>query len=231
MSDHVEQFEHAGLLVCIDYDTDAESCREWDNLGRMMCWHSRYYLGDYDSDNRRMETHDGTNCADPSDFQEWWKEHGKGGILLPLYLYDHSGLTISCSPFSCPWDSGQVGYVYMTAEKIREEYSAKRISKKLRKRVTEYLVNEVKTYDEYLRGDVYGYTVSTLEPLEDEDDLRDLDEREDEQLDSCWGFYGLDYCIQEAKSVAEHNQKSRKEKADAEAEELGVQEAVGLGHA
>jgi len=203
--------------VLIEYDTDAESSRDWDNLGRMMCWHSRYYLGDYDSDNRRMETHDGTNCPDPSDFREWWEEHGKGGLLLPLYLYDHSGITMSCSPFSCPWDSGQVGYIYITAEKMREEYSVKRISKQLRKRVTEYLVNEVKTYDEFLRGDVYGYVVAELEP-QDEDESLELEEREGDQRDSCWGFYGLDYCIQEAKSMAEWHQKKQAEKAAAELE-------------
>lgn len=35
-------------------EQDAENPREWDNAGRMLCWHNRYNLGDknsYDSDN------------------------------------------------------------------------------------------------------------------------------------------------------------------------------------
>ena len=30
-------------------------------------------------------------------------------LMLPLYLYDHSGITMNTTGFSCPWDSGQVG--------------------------------------------------------------------------------------------------------------------------
>jgi len=33
-------------VLQILYDDDAESPREWDNFGRMVCWHSRYNLGD-----------------------------------------------------------------------------------------------------------------------------------------------------------------------------------------
>jgi hypothetical protein len=94
---------------------------------------------------------------------------------------------MSCSPFSCPWDSGQVGYIYITREKIRSEYSAKRISKKLLERVRGYLVGEVKTYDMYLTGDVYGYTV---------------EDSEGNDVDSCWGFFGMEDVKEQATSAA-----------------------------
>ena len=55
---------------------------------------------------------------------------------------------------------------------------------------------EVETYDQYLRGDVYGYQI--IEPYAD-----------DNNLDGCWGFYGLDYCIQEAKHMADYWAKER----------------------
>lgn len=32
-------------------------------------------------------------------------------LMLPLYLYDHSGITMNTTGFSCPWDSGQVGWI------------------------------------------------------------------------------------------------------------------------
>lgn len=41
-------------------------------------------------------------------------------VILPLYLYDHSGITISTGPFSCPWDSGQVGWIYAPKDTFRK---------------------------------------------------------------------------------------------------------------
>jgi hypothetical protein len=43
---------------------------------------------------------------------------------LPLWLYDHSGITMSCgaaNPFYCPWDSGQVGWIIAEKKKIMAE--------------------------------------------------------------------------------------------------------------
>ena len=174
MREPAEEFEYANCNITIDYDDSPESPREWDNLGTMVCWHSRYNLGDSHSFDDPQEF---LNTVEPND------------IVLPLYLYDHSGITMSTTGFSCPWDSGQVGYIHITAEKIREEYSVKRVSKKLKERVTNYLVGEVETYDQYLTGDVYGYTVEHKKSGEE---------------DSCWGFYGIDFAIEEAKSIAEY---------------------------
>ena len=132
-------------------------------------------------------------------------------MILPLYLYDHSGITMSCGPFNCPWDSGQVGYVYCTREAILKEYNAKRVSGKMRKRVADVLKQEVATYDDFLTGQVYGYEVFAIDEEADEDG----DEAEGELLDSCWGFFGLDYCKQEAKEVAEYQAEQLKVKREA----------------
>lgn len=91
-------------------------------------------------------------------------------IMLPLYLYDHSGITMSTGPFSCPWDSGQIGYIYITKEKARKEYSWKYMTKSRIAKIREYLTGEVETYDQYLTGDVYGYRISN---------------EDDDHIDSC----------------------------------------------
>jgi hypothetical protein len=181
----VEKFQHAGLMIRIEQDQDPESPREWDNLGTMVCFHRRYRLGD-------KHTYGLQEAQDTAK-----KIEKDGGIVLPLYLYDHSGITMRTTSFSCPWDSGQVGIIWIEADKIRKEYSVQRISKKLRERVTGYLVSEVGVYDQYLTGDVYGFIV------EDENG---------EHLDSCWGHFGLDYCKQAAKESAEHEAKGVAEK-------------------
>ena len=161
-------------------DEQPESPREWDNLGTMVCFHNNYNLGD-------------EHLYDHNDYQGWEDmkraiiRNENAGVILPLYLYDHSGITMNTTGFHCPWDSGQVGFIYISKEKMRYEYSKKRISKQLIERVAGYLKSEVKTYDQYLTGDVYGYCITDTET--------------DEETDSCWGFYGSDECMEQAESI------------------------------
>ena len=42
-------------------------------------------------------------------------------VVLPLYLYDHSGITMSCDltyPYNDRWDSGQVGWIYASHQRV-----------------------------------------------------------------------------------------------------------------
>ena len=128
------------LIVKVVQDPDPMSPLEWDNLGVIACWHRRYNLGH----------------VQPKESPEEWLAANapKGSIVLPLYLYDHSGITISTGPFSCPWDSGQVGYIVATPAKIREAFMVKRITRKVRERAEACLKQEIATYDDFLTGNV-----------------------------------------------------------------------------
>lgn len=103
-------------------------------------------------------------------------------ILIPLYLYDHSGITMRTSSFSCGWDSGQVGWIYVTVAQAHENWPELDLLD-LKGRAARYLEGEVNEYDMYLTGDCWGYAV--------------VDEIGDE-LGTCWGFYGLDTVREEA---------------------------------
>lgn len=109
-------------------------------------------------------------------------------VMLDLYLYDHSGITMSYRPFSCPWDSGQVGYIYVTKETLRKEYSVKRVTKSIIDRARKVLQGEVETYDDYLTGNVWGYDIE-ITGSKTCDACGNV-ERPVEFEDSCWGFYG-----------------------------------------
>lgn len=162
------------IIIKVVQDPDASSPREFDNLGVMACWHRRYNLGD---------------VQPKEDPEEWLKANApKGSIVLPLYLYDHSGISMSVGSFGCPWDSGQVGYIVATPEAIRKNFMKKRITAKMRAMVEEILKSEVKVYDDYLTGNVWGYTIEKTHPC---GECGSKVHEEDEE-DSCWGFYGDD---------------------------------------
>lgn len=162
----VKEIQQGNKIVKIFLDEYPESPREWDNLGKMICFHRRYNLGD---------KHEFIS-SDYSSWEDMERAISNQGYvaILPIYMYDHSGITISTNSFSCPWDSGQIGFICTTKEKIREAYNVKRITKNILEKVEKTLKGEVELYDFYLCGDVYGFR--TFE--------------DGEETDSCFGFYG-----------------------------------------
>lgn len=175
----METLEYKGYTIEIGHDEYAESPREWDNLGYMVCQHSRYTLGD---DN--LEYH-GESILD--DLKQYIGVQGlklSDIVYLPLYLYAHSGITMNTTGFSCRWDSGQVGWIYVTKEQLRREYGVKRITKALRDKAETVLKGEVATYDQYLTGEVYAWSI-----LDDDG----------ETVEAVCGFYDYEQALKEAK--------------------------------
>lgn len=181
--------EYKGYSIEIVPDEDAQSPREWDNVGKMVCWHGRRSLGDEQPKESPSEYIEALARAvvDLADgvtnrvLEEVLSTHY---IVLPLYIYDHSGITINTTGFSCPWDSGQVGFIY--AKKGTEGLSDKQIEK--------HLQNEVKTYDTYISDEIVGFVVK----------------KDDEEIDSCWGYYLNENAIIEAKRVIDLDIKTTK---------------------
>lgn len=169
-------------------DPDPDNPREFDNLGKMACWH-RYRLGDrHDHDDPADFLRALAGLSDDSDLtmNALFARAERKAVILPLFLYDHSGITMNTTGFHCPWDSGQVGYIYVRLDDIRKEHGVKRVSSKLRTRIEEHLRQEVRIYDDYLTGNCYGFVI----------------EADGEETDSCWGFLGDydGYCLQEARA-------------------------------
>jgi hypothetical protein len=228
-SEAVEILEHAHGTIEIVQDMDPIDPRENDNLGTMLCYHRRYDLGD------------------SKDRKEYWPNPEDAKALaeredvvwLPLYMYDHSGITISTAPFSCPWDSGQLGIIFITKDDAVAEFGDHQYivrssghvpSKELfnyyqgggkwklgaqdtamyfrtaedaarhfsllglpaghvaesiswRQLAVRALQAEVKEYDQYLTGDVYGWIAST---------------KDGSVVDSSYGYFGLEYAKEAA---------------------------------
>lgn len=174
----------------IFYDEHPDCPRSWDPLGTMVCFHRRYNLGD-------KHNYDHNDYSGWGEMKEAIIKAENVAVILPLYLYDHGGITMNTTGFSCGWDSGQVGWIFVSKEVLRKEYNVKRITKDIIEKATKVLQGEVETYDQFLTGEVYGYRVSKI-------DVCDKGCEHSEEVDSCWGYYGMESVEEEGNRVLDY---------------------------
>lgn len=139
------------------FSDELENPRDWDNLGTLGL-SNRFYCDQIIEDSEEL-----TEIA-----------NDKSLIVLFVYKYEHSGISFSTAPFSCSFDSGLAGLIWVSKEKVRELFCVKRISKKLRNTVEESLRKEIETYNLFANNEGVGFRI------EDEDGY---------VIDSCGGFF------------------------------------------
>ncbi len=202
-NDAIETFKHNGLTVELHIDDDPMNPRENDNWSHIVHWHRRRTIGDEElSESMTQE-----------ELREKLTSEGEEVLaLLPVYCYEHGGITISCGAYSCSFDSGQVGWAYITksraVEMLGEGYDWASTSLEEYER---YIREEVKAFADYLEGRVFGFVIKG---------------RDGEVLDSCWGFLGdLKYCREEAKAMADNTEDPAVQRA---ADELASRATYAL---
>lgn len=192
-----------GFVISIHFDDNAENPRMMSDcyVGTVAIPEGfRYRIGDKDGWGNLFRALECSKYAKDS----WFNENSryyidsstkegmetlldkcKDVIALPVYIYSHGGITINTTGFSCPWDSGQIGWIFTTKEKVTKEYDVKILTSLVRRMVEERLKSEIEELDNWLTGEVYGYVIKNPEG---------------EEVDSCWGFYGkMEYCLEAAK--------------------------------
>lgn len=185
---HTDETRKGNYVVRTYPDTSPESPREWDNITKMFCFHNRYDLGDKNEYNSK-------DYQSWNDLKEQIEKDHKVLLIKPLYLYDHSGITISTSPFGCQWDSGQIGWVFIDEKQL--EYICGKDSDTSEEKLSCYIKSEVSNYDQYLTGDVYGFKIFKVETC-------DKGHTHEEELESCWGYYGEGECMDEGLNSMEY---------------------------
>lgn len=158
----IKEFQYKGHTIRINpSEADSDSPREYEPYGTFKMFHHTYDFGDANSPK--------INHGDFSGWDEMKahiiKEH-KAKAILPVYMYDHSSRTISTEPFPYPFDSGQVGFIWVTEEEILKGCGRKTLTKKLIEDAEGYLKSEISTMNQYINDDCYGYVIDP----EDEDD-------------------------------------------------------------
>ena len=161
-----------GNTLEINYSEYTESPRvEFDNLGKMCFYaHRRYTLPN------EINLFDEERTDKDELLRGIKRELGKDCVVLPIYWYEHSGISLSIEPFPCQWDSCLGGYIAISREQIRKEYSVSRVSKDILSKVESVLKAEVEMYSKYLNGSVYEFSII---------------DSEGEIVDSCCGFYEI----------------------------------------
>lgn len=117
---------------------------------------------------------------DPLEMEAWCEENSYE--CFQLYKYEHGGVEYSLTPFSCPWDSGPVGYLAVK----RSAFNAPKKTAK----------SFVRLASAWCNGEVYGFVA---------------EDGDGKEIDSCWGFVGDDghdrnsYLLQMAKDSIDYH--------------------------
>ena len=147
---HMKDAEGKKYLLTVEQDNDPDNPIEM-MVSHLVCFHRRYQIG---------EKHN----WDLSELQHWLCEHRDEVVVKPVYLMDHSGLSISITDFGDPLDSGHIGYWYVMRDEIDPEHT----NENWRAAASELIASNVELYDQYMRGDVYYYTLEEQTHIYDE---------------------------------------------------------------
>ena len=178
-----------GVYIEIEHDQDCDSPYDGDDGIKIVILHRNYT-----NPNKDVGT-----TAD--EVLEWCKDNAREWFITNLFMYEHGNVALRAgerNPFGDPWDSGQVGIVALKKSewgKGKGERNAKRL---------EYAKNAAEHYGQWMNGECYGFIIKNAD---------------DEELDSCWGFIGMDDVEQEARASAEHYVKEEGERLKQEAED------------
>jgi hypothetical protein len=148
----------------IHIDEYAEHPRkDYDTITTMATWMKNGQYGD-------IQHHE--HGLDPKQYR---KQHIPAWSYVEnVYAYIHSGTALSTSPFSCPWDSGWMGFIYITPERAkRHGYNLR--TKEGKEWAADIIKDALRVYEAYLNGQVYG-----VEVVDEEGDI----------VESCGPFYG-----------------------------------------
>jgi hypothetical protein len=227
MSEPFDSYEHAGLTVELHHDPEPTSPREWSNVGTIAAdpsgdfgmWDVSVHEDVPDTDTcprckgkgqraipmpdygnptntTRKVYVDCARCDGAGEIElaivEGIKQGHKARVVLPLH---YSGSLAAASIYVTDDPDDANAWIFDTPEDVRECIGEDATDEQIKAA----LEAEVKTLDQYLSGEVYGYVVRGPNG----EDVSDLGATE---LDSCWGFFDehpYEYLKGEASEAAE----------------------------
>jgi hypothetical protein len=159
-------------------DESCESPREWDNLTMIVTVKNNHHdIGDI-------------QVRDSDEIRELLEDK-KAKFAMPLYVYEHSGISLKCFedktmvgyPYNDQWDAGCIGMVFTTEALLKEAG----LFNSTKKEIIECMKTEIETYSQWCNGECYGFRLSEWSKCDKCNQL------EDKEIDSCFGYYGYDH--------------------------------------
>jgi len=187
MRDKVEEKEYKGYKINIYQDECAESPDDWGDDGLFLVGYHRDFYVDRKRTTRNKDTKEKivvekgisqelARCIANSGKDEEGednteaKEYIKKYHIFGLEAYIHSGVVLALThEGNFPdrqWDVSQLGLVFVAKKETRTRDKAKKLALGL-----------IRTWNEYLSGDIYGYMIENPDG---------------EESGGCWGFWGYD---------------------------------------
>lgn len=179
----IKVYKNGNKELRIYQDDNSDNPRNWDNLGTIAYRHRRLQLGEIEL----------PNDLNAEDCEQWLKDKHNALLIIPLYAYEHTGISLSISreyPYNCRWDSGQVGFIFVTEQALKNDNLD--IKNDYEKIIT-ILKGEIETFNKFLNGEVYGFELIEYQKelikcpnCNTEHETGHINEI---HKDSCWGFY------------------------------------------
>lgn len=172
-------------IIHVYHDEDGQNPRENDCVSVMWFFHNRYWnLGD-------------KKDVKADDFSGWremarhLKNEEGASLICVVTMYEHSGRALSLGPtITVPeneeddkeridvggdrWDSGILGFMWTTPEKVAETLGSDATEEKIR----HAFEVELEEYNQWIEGDCWGY--------------KEVKDGEEDDDNSRWGFLGYD---------------------------------------
>lgn len=123
-----------------------------------------------------------------------WFKRNFGGVIVPVYGYSHSGVSLSTQPFSCKFDSGCAGFAVISWKDITKCFNLDQETlESITEKCTKEIGGEVETMNKYLNGEFYGFQIS---------------DKSGEEVDACYGYDDADYALEQAKESVDAIEKA-----------------------
>lgn len=166
-----------GYSIKVVTDNTLENPRlDCSNLGTLICFGRRVSFGDmshnfqpYEFLMHLLERHSFENGETLDSFLlhtdeqktvcAIMKELKKDHILVPVFLYQHSGDILSSCPFGDKWDSAQIGWIYTNKPAVFDRYGS--WSDETIQKARAALEDELRTYNAFINNECYRGTIST----------------------------------------------------------------------
>ena len=193
MNETIEYLWYKIEVTQDEYPTDP---REWSELWTMLCNHWRYNLWDeklpeywesFENDFIRY-INDEYDVVD-KDYEDMSEREmnriakyiDNNIIYYPLYLYDHSWISMSIWDPKDRWDSWQVWFIYTHREDIKQWNDLKTLRTHHIDDARRLLRREVEIYNRYLTWEIYEYHIEYLD-------------------ENAWWYESIEEAIADAKS-------------------------------